>query len=147
MNKVTAEEVELTKDSVAIEQTMQGLTMTAVPKISQAAVKPKTQPESNLPPTTPKTQNGKNKNKKRSTNYYDYYYCKYCESDDHFGGHCQKFKTPQDRRSALKNNKRCQKCTVPIKNHGSDCDQKNNQCYCGGTHKTYLCISPAPQSK
>merc|ERR1711942_299361 len=29
MNDVTADEVELTKDSVAIEQTMQGLTMTA----------------------------------------------------------------------------------------------------------------------
>ena len=36
MNQVTAEEVALKKDSVAIEQTMQGLTMTAVPTVSQA---------------------------------------------------------------------------------------------------------------
>merc|ERR1711913_159719 len=36
MNEVTAEEVELTKDLVAVEQTLQGLTMTAVPKVSQA---------------------------------------------------------------------------------------------------------------
>ena len=37
MNQVIAEEVALKKDSVALEQTMQGLTMNAVPKISKVA--------------------------------------------------------------------------------------------------------------
>merc|ERR1711913_143974 len=36
MNWVTAEEVELENDSVAIEQTMKGLTMTAVQTVNQA---------------------------------------------------------------------------------------------------------------
>jgi len=36
MNQIIAEEVELKKDSVAIEQAMQSLTMTAVQKVSQA---------------------------------------------------------------------------------------------------------------
>merc|ERR1711874_58147 len=56
MNQVTAEEVELKKDSVAIEQTMQGLTMTAVPKTIQAttpAVVPKTQLTAVAPNTRP----------------------------------------------------------------------------------------------
>merc|ERR1711913_143634 len=54
MNEVTAEEVELTKDLVAVEQTLQGLTMTAVPKVSQAqfpAVAPKTQSSTVAPNT------------------------------------------------------------------------------------------------
>merc|ERR1711913_131914 len=58
MNEVTADEVELTKDSVAIEQTMQGLTMTAVPKVSQAttpAVAPKTQPQAVAPNAQPQS--------------------------------------------------------------------------------------------
>ena len=149
---MTAEEVELTKDSVAIEQTMQGLTMTAVPQVSQTAVKPKTQPESNPPPNTPKTQDGgkknnRNKNKKWPTNYYSQ--CKYCRSYDHSSKYCPKFKTPQDRRSALANNNRCQECTAYIKEGIThDCSNKTfcDKCQKQG-HETYLCIAHPPPSK
>ena len=62
MNQIVAEEVELKKDSVAIEQTMQSLTMAAVPKVA-----PKTQPPAVAPITqtqsTLTNQNGGNTNK------------------------------------------------------------------------------------
>merc|ERR1711874_837914 len=55
MNEVTADEVELTKDSVAIEQTIQGLTMTVIPTASQAAT-PAVTPKTQSPAVAPNTQ-------------------------------------------------------------------------------------------
>ena len=146
MNKVTAEEVELTKDSVAIEQTMQGLTMTAVPKVSPVPA----QPLNNLPPNTSQTQNGGNKNRykgKWSTNNYSNK-CKYCNNKDHHSSKCTKFTTPQERRQALVNNGKCQECTAP-KQEGitHKCDPNINCSICNGTHLFYLCPKTTPSNK
>merc|ERR1711874_623882 len=77
MNEVTAEEVELTKDLVAVEQTLQGLTMTAVLKVIQAtipAVTPNTQssavaPNTQSPAVAPNTQSTSTPKKKNYRNY------------------------------------------------------------------------------
>ena len=94
MNEVTADEVELTKDSEAIEQTMQGLTMTAVPRFSQAttqATTPKAQPQNTF-----KQQNeGKsyspykrNKNRWTTNNNKNKYKCLYCDTTIHLSKDC-----------------------------------------------------------
>merc|ERR1711942_486207 len=81
MNQVTAEEVSLRKDSVAIEQTMQGSTMTAVPTFSQAtsqATTPQAQPQNIF-----KQQNKeksyspykRNKNRRTTSNNKNKYKC------------------------------------------------------------------------
>merc|ERR1711874_649921 len=61
MNWVTAEEVALKNDSVAIEQTMKGLTMTAVPTVNQA-IKPASIPQAQLQNTFKQQNGGKNHN-------------------------------------------------------------------------------------
>ena len=140
MNEVTADEVELTKDSVAIEQTMQGLTMTAVPKVSPASVP--AQPLGSLPP-------GASKNRykgKWSTNNYSNK-CKYCNNKDHHSSKCTKFTTPQERRSALADNTRCQECTLSTKGITHHCDPDIRCGNCSGSHRIYLCPKTTPSSK
>ena len=151
MNEVTADEVELTKDSVAIEQTMQGLTMTAIPTASQAAtpaVTPKTQPQS-----TPKKQNegkknNKNKKKKWTPNYYTPSYCHFCEGEDDYTGHCPKFTTPQQKRSELARLNKCQECVIYIKKGTThNCNMQYLCRHCGGRHRPWLCLGAAQLSK
>ena len=164
MNQIVAEEVELKKDSVAIEQTMQGLTMTAVPKVSQAttpAVAPITQTQSTL-----KNQNGGNTNKGTSncqtpsSNHAPYNnspsgygtsrkkrppQCKLCESG-HDTGNCDKYLTPEDKRSRLDDLDRCKKCSWEIKGKTHYCDPRANCKYCRTWgHRTWLCITKPPQ--
>ena len=144
MNEVTADEVELTKDSVAIEQTMQGLTMTAVPTASQdatPAVTSKAQPQS-----TPKKKNNRNK-KKWIPNYYTDY-CHLCESDDHFTARCPKFKAAQQKRSELARLNKCQECAVWIKKGNSHICTLPEPCRtCGEWHKVWLCLGAAQPNK
>ena len=149
MNEVTADEVELTKDSVAIEQTMQGLTMTAVPKVSPASAP--AQPLNNLPPNTSKKQNGGKKSnrykKKGTTNYY-IDYCRYCETEDHYGGNCPNFTTNKSRRQALADNDRCQECAVKYEEGITHHCKESIKCdKCHRTHYTYLCPKSTPSNK
>ena len=147
MNEVTAEEVELTKDLVAVEQTLQGLTMTAVPKVSQAtipavapntqspAVAPNTQPDS-----TPKKKNHRYKNKWTTNKIY----CYLCEKNGHHSDMCYTFKTPEQKRKRLAHNNRCQECAFKIETGESHSCVIDNPCYScqSNKHKSWLCPAP-----
>ena len=145
MNEVTAEEVELTKDLVAVEQTLQGLTMTAVPKVSQAtipAVAPNTQSPavaSNTQSTsTPKKKNQRYKNKWTTNNY-----CYPCGKNDHRSEECYTFKTPQEKRTQLAKKDRCQDCASRIKTEElHSCNPQQCDSCQSSKHKTWLCPAP-----
>merc|ERR1711874_159553 len=86
MNQVTAEEVALKNDSVAIEQTMKGLTMTAVPTVNQA-IKLASIPQAQLQNTFKQQNGGKNynpyktnKNRRATNRNKNKYKCLYCDT-------------------------------------------------------------------
>ena len=117
MNEITAFEVALTKDTVAIEQSMQGLTMTAVPTVSQAitpAATPKAQAKSTLKQQNEEKKDElyKGKNKWATNNNPG---CYFCNTEDHYSGNFPKVTTPQQKRSALAKLNKCQEYPEHIK--------------------------------
>ena len=164
MNKVIAEEVELKKDSIALEQTMQGLTMTVVPRSSQVAAPaaapiPQTQyammaqmaqqlntltnqttvAPTSQPPNTSKKQSKKN----------DLYTCILCEGDSHDAETCKKFPTPKDKIGQLQRKDACVKCAL----YKGECRKYGCKIYggrckaCTLWHYGWLCPVPKQQTK
>ena len=140
MNKITATDAELTKDQVAIEQGIQTLTMTAVPKINQAATPTSSAAVSNNQSQQNKTQGGYNHNTSRNNQYWmpNQIYCHVCEGDDHFSGSCPSFTTLTDRMTELRRIGKCQKCAFPT-NSKHTCPTNITCRYCKRNHRSWLC--------
>ena len=162
MNKVIAEEVELKKDSVALEQTMQGLTMTVVPRSSQVAapaaapipqtpsammqaIYQHTLPNQNTvaptsqPQKTSRGQSGKNLKKS----------CILCGEDGHTASECPTFPTPSKKVNRLPKVGGCYNCGGyygDCKFYG--CAARKNGCNnCGKYHYEWLCLKTKQQTK
>merc|ERR1711874_700600 len=118
------------------EQTLQDLTMTAVPKVSQATiptVAPKTQSPAVAPKTqsptvasntqaasTPKKKNHRYKNKWTTNNY-----CELCGENDHKMKICSSFGTPEKKRKRLAEIRGCQDCADElVKGKPHSCKQQ-----------------------
>ena len=152
MNKVIAEEVELKKDSVALEQTMQGLTMTVVPRSSQVAA-PAAAPISQTPSTmTPaihqntltnqnavaqtsqpqKTSKKQSKNNRGGT-------CTLCGGGGHTASECQTYPSPKSKINRLTRVGGCYNCAGyygDCKVYG--CEAVNKCKKCGKYHYEWL---------
>ena len=159
MNKITAEEAELTRDTVSVEQCFQNLTLTATPRVTQKEAQPQIMQSKILPQVqhSSKTQAANNtftrSNKVKSVKpAHEQYqsqptnaqqYCQLCGSEEHNVGFCYQFTNPQERRAELVRQKRCNKCAGNY--------EQNHQCntriwcrHCQGNHRSWLCIEKTP---
>ena len=159
MNKITAEEAELTRDTVSVEQCIQNLTLTATPRVTQKEAQPQIIQSKILPQVqhTTKTQSANNtftrSNKGKSVKpAYEQYQsqptnaqqsCQLCGSEEHNVGFCYQFTNPQEKRAELVRQKRCNKCAGNY--------EQNHQCnsriwcrHCQGNHRSWLCIEKTP---
>ena len=153
MNKITAEEAELTQDTVAVEQCIQNLTLTATPKVTQVpnqVIQSKSPPRAQAFPTRSSQYNTSNKaNKGKISNSTNAQYhqqttqaqqqCQVCGNEEHNAGLCDKFTNAEDRRAELMRQRRCYKCAAEY--------SSNHQCnpniwckHCEGFHRSWLCV-------
>ena len=153
MNRLTAEEANLTEDTVSVEQCLQNLTLTATPKFSQYT-KP-TPPVQSYSTHAPQASKGNfNRPNKESGGRLGYtqnhytpaqQFCQVCEGDDHNVGQCPNFTTPAERRAELARIGKCQSCG--FKNSSYHRCYSNLQCkYCHGNHRNWLCIKKGPEN-
>ena len=163
MNQIVAEEVELKKDSVAIEQTMQSLTMAAVPKVAPKIQTPVVAPITQTKNTLT-NQNGNTPNYQTPSSNYapynnnspsnyktpynnNYPYnggkiprCKVCPASGHSTGNCHIYTTAKAKRSRLSSIGKCEEC-MEKKGSRHECWNYDICKYCEGQHKNWLCIS------
>ena len=147
MNKITAEEANLTEDTISVEQCVQNLTLTATPKVSQyTKFTPQTKTHSTSTPQAESRgfpQGGaisKNRGGKVwGNNNALPERCLVCESDEHNGSQCSRFTTPSAKRRELKRTNKCPDCAFKIKSGNAHRCPYHITCNCGGYHRKWLC--------
>ena len=145
VNNLTAEEKALTEDSVAVDQGLQSLSLTATLKAVQPS-KPSL-PLPSLPTHTPNVNfNASNKsNRGRGGKTGHQYrptppqpYCHMCENEDHFSSQCPNFTTLPQKCAELARIGKCQSCgnkTFPEHRCRFNLICK----ICRGQHRHWLC--------
>ena len=159
MNKITAEEAELTRDTVSVEQCIQNLTLTATPRVTQKEAQPQIIQNKILPqvqhptktqsPNNTFTRSNKGKSVKPAHEQYQtqptnaQQPCQLCGSVEHNVGFCYQFTNPQERRAELVRQKRCIKCAANYdQNH--QCNPRIFCRHCEGNHRSWLCTEKTP---
>ena len=143
MNRLTTEEISLTEDSVAIDQCLQSLSLSATLK----TVQPSKPSPLQAPPThvLNAVRNTKKPNRGRGGKTGHQYrptppqpYCHMCDNNDHFSNQCPHFTTLAQKCAELARIGKCQSCgnkTFPEHRCPFNLICKN----CRGQHRHWLC--------
>ena len=148
MNKITAEEANLTEDTISVEQCIQNLTLTATPMVSQYST-----PQSPTHSTSTPQSEGRSfphggaisKSGNRggkgwvNNNTPPELHCHVCESNDHNSSQCPHFTTPSARRVELRRINKCPECAFKIKSGTLHRCPYSIICNCGRGHRKWLC--------
>ena len=154
MNKITAEEANLTEDTISVEQCIQNLTLTATPMVSQYSPQSQThstytpQSEGSSLPNGGVISKGGNRGgmgwgSNSVNNTSPQLHCHVCESNDHNSSQCPSFETPSARRRELIRINKCPDCAFKSKSGNMHRCPYNIVCNCGGGHRKWLCTEEA----